>query len=95
MVHRNYEPWTEVSPILHDNLVEIGIDLKVREFDISTACTTIQTMRNLVPIAINAGWGKDCRARTGSISPSRTPSSSGSTTSRNLDRTRVSPRTTA
>ncbi len=59
MVNRNYEPWTGYSPIMQESLSKIGIRLKVRELDVSTAYTTIQTMNNLVPIAINAGWGKD------------------------------------
>jgi peptide/nickel transport system substrate-binding protein len=59
MVNRNYDPWTQYSPIMQDSLSQIGINLKVRELDVSTAYTTIQTMNNLVPIAINAGWGKD------------------------------------
>jgi peptide/nickel transport system substrate-binding protein len=59
LVNRNYDPWTQYTPILQENLAEIGINLKVRELDVSTAYTTIQTMNNLVPIAANAGWGKD------------------------------------
>jgi peptide/nickel transport system substrate-binding protein len=59
MVNRNYEPWSEYTPILQENFAEIGINLKIRELDTSTAYTTIQTMNNLVPIAVNAGWGKD------------------------------------
>jgi len=59
MVNRNYDPWSQYTPIMQESLANIGIDLKVRELDVSTAYTTIQTMNNLVPIAINAGWGKD------------------------------------
>jgi peptide/nickel transport system substrate-binding protein len=59
MINRNYDPWTNYTPIMQDNLEQIGIDLTVRELDVSTAYTTIQTMNNLVPMAINAGWGKD------------------------------------
>ncbi len=59
MINRNYDPWTEYTPILTENLAAIGINLKVRELDVSTAYTTIQTTNNLVPIAANAGWGKD------------------------------------
>jgi peptide/nickel transport system substrate-binding protein len=59
LVNRNYEPWTNYTPILQENLSAIGIELKIRELEIDTAYTTIQTMNNLVPIAINAGWGKD------------------------------------
>jgi peptide/nickel transport system substrate-binding protein len=59
MVNRNIEPWTEYTPIMQESLGEIGITLKVRELDTSTAYTTIQTASNLIPIAMNAGWGKD------------------------------------
>jgi peptide/nickel transport system substrate-binding protein len=59
MINRNYDPWTNYTPIMQNNLEQIGIELTVRELDVSTAYTTIQTMNNLVPIAINAGWGKD------------------------------------
>jgi peptide/nickel transport system substrate-binding protein len=59
MVNRNYEPWTEYTPILQENFAEIGINLKIRELEIGTSYTTLQTMNNLVPIAVNAGWGKD------------------------------------
>jgi peptide/nickel transport system substrate-binding protein len=58
-INRDYDPWTKYSPIMQDSLSQIGINLKVRELDVSTAYTTIQTTNNLVPIAINAGWGKD------------------------------------
>jgi peptide/nickel transport system substrate-binding protein len=59
MVNRNVEPYTEYTPIMQEALGKIGITLKVRELDTSTAYTTIQTASNLIPIAINAGWGKD------------------------------------
>jgi ABC-type transport system substrate-binding protein len=59
MVNRNYAPWTDMSPILQDNLSQIGINLKIRELEAGTAYTTIQTVKNLIPIAANAGWGKD------------------------------------
>jgi peptide/nickel transport system substrate-binding protein len=58
-VNRNIEPFTKYTPIITDNLSSIGIHLKVRELDTGTAYTTIQTVKNLVPIAANAGWGKD------------------------------------
>ena len=59
MVNRNYDPWTEYTPILEESLAEIGINLKVRELEVGTSYTTIQTTENLIPIAVNAGWGKD------------------------------------
>jgi peptide/nickel transport system substrate-binding protein len=59
MISRNYSPWTDMDPILVDNLAKIGIQVKLRELDSSTAYTTIQTADKLIPIAANAGWGKD------------------------------------
>lgn len=59
MVNRNYEPWTNYTPILQEDLAKIGIQLKVRELEVSTSYTTIANTGNLVPIAANAGWGKD------------------------------------
>ena len=58
-VNRNIEPFTKYTPIIQSNLASLGINVKVRELDTSTAYTTIQTVKNLVPIAANAGWGKD------------------------------------
>jgi ABC-type transport system substrate-binding protein len=59
MINRNYPPWTDMTPTLQQNLAEIGINIKMRELDSSTAYTTINTVNKLIPIASNAGWGKD------------------------------------
>jgi peptide/nickel transport system substrate-binding protein len=59
MINRNYPPWTDMTPTLTQNLAEIGINIKMRELDSSTAYTTINTVNKLIPIAANAGWGKD------------------------------------
>jgi peptide/nickel transport system substrate-binding protein len=59
MVSRNFSPWTDMDPVIVANLAKIGIDVKLRELDTTTAYTTIQTVKNLVPIAANARWGKD------------------------------------
>jgi peptide/nickel transport system substrate-binding protein len=59
MVSRNFAPWLDMDPTIQQNLAEIGIKVKIRELDTSTAYTTIQTVDNLIPIAANAGWGKD------------------------------------
>jgi peptide/nickel transport system substrate-binding protein len=59
MINRNYPPWTDMTPTLQENLKEIGINVKIRELDSSTAYTTDQTVNKLVPIAANTGWGKD------------------------------------
>lgn len=58
-VNRTTPPHVNMTPTIQSNLGSIGIDLKVRELDTGTAYTTIQTVKNLVPIAANAGWGKD------------------------------------
>jgi peptide/nickel transport system substrate-binding protein len=58
-INRNSDPFPKYTPIIQDNLASIGIHLKPRELDTGTAYTTIQTVKNLVPIAANAGWGKD------------------------------------
>jgi len=59
MINRNYSQFSDMSPVIQDNLKQIGINVKVRELDSSTAYTTDQTVENLIPIAANAGWGKD------------------------------------
>jgi len=59
MVNRNYAPWTDMEPTIQQNLAEIGINVKMRDLDSSTAYTTIATVNKLIPIASNAGWGKD------------------------------------
>jgi peptide/nickel transport system substrate-binding protein len=58
-VNRTTPPHVDMTPTIQENLSSIGIQLKVRELDTGTAYTTIQTVKNLVPIAANAGWGKD------------------------------------
>jgi len=58
-INRTTPPHVNMTPTIQQDLSEIGIDVKVRELDTGTAYTTIQTVKNLVPIAANAGWGKD------------------------------------
>jgi len=58
-VNRTTPPFVNMTPTIQENLALIGIQVKARELDPGTAYTTIQTVKNLVPIAANAGWGKD------------------------------------
>jgi len=58
-VNRNIIPFTNMTPIIQTDLAKIGITLKTREQDTGTAYTTLNTVKNLVPLAANAGWGKD------------------------------------
>jgi peptide/nickel transport system substrate-binding protein len=59
MINRNVTPWTDLEPVVVSSLGKIGIVVKPRELATSAAYTTIQTVKNNIPIALNAGWGKD------------------------------------
>jgi peptide/nickel transport system substrate-binding protein len=59
MINRNVTPWTDLEPVVVSSLNKIGIQVKPRELATSAAYTTIQTVKNDIPIALNAGWGKD------------------------------------
>src|SRR6266511_701771 len=59
MINRNVTPWTDLEPVVVSSLNKIGIAVKPRELATSAAYTTIQTVKNLIPIALNARWGKD------------------------------------
>jgi len=59
MINRNVTPWTDLEPVVVSSLGKIGIQVKPRELATSAAYTTIQTVKNNIPIALNAGWGKD------------------------------------
>jgi peptide/nickel transport system substrate-binding protein len=59
MINRNVAPWTTMEPVVVSSLEKIGIKVKARELASSAAYTTVQTVKNLIPIALNVGWGKD------------------------------------
>ena len=59
MINRNVAPWTTMEPVVVSSLEKIGIKVKPRELASSAAYTTAQTVKNLIPIALNVGWGKD------------------------------------
>jgi peptide/nickel transport system substrate-binding protein len=59
MINRNVTPWTDAEAVVVSSLEKIGIKVKPRELASSAAYTTIQTVKNKIPIALNAGWGKD------------------------------------
>ena len=59
MINRNVAPWTTMEPVVVSSLEKIGIKVKPRELASSAAHTAIQTVKNMIPIALNAGWGKD------------------------------------
>ena len=59
MINRNVTPWTDLEPVVVSSLGKIGIQVKPRELATSAAYTTIQTVKNNIPIALNPAWGKD------------------------------------
>jgi peptide/nickel transport system substrate-binding protein len=59
MINRNVAPWTGMEPVVVSSLEKIGIKVKPRELAASAAYTTAQTVKNMIPIALNVGWGKD------------------------------------
>jgi peptide/nickel transport system substrate-binding protein len=59
MINRNVAPWTGMEPVVVSSLEKIGIKVKPRELAAGAAYTTAQTVKNMIPIALNVGWGKD------------------------------------
>lgn len=59
LINRDYEPWTKYTPILVENFAAIGIELVPSEIDYSQAYDVIGQAEKQIPIAVNAGWGKD------------------------------------
>jgi peptide/nickel transport system substrate-binding protein len=59
MINRNYTPYTDAEPVVVSSLQKIGIEVKPRELTTSAAYTTVQTVKNNIPIGLNARWGKD------------------------------------
>jgi len=59
MINRSSPPQVDMTPVITTDLAKIGIEIKARELDTSTAYTTTQTVNKLIPIGANAGWGKD------------------------------------
>jgi peptide/nickel transport system substrate-binding protein len=57
LVNRVTSPWTEAEPVVVSSLAKIGINVEVRELE--NHYPTIQTPSNLIPIAMDPGWGKD------------------------------------
>ncbi len=59
MINRNVTPLTDLEPVVVSSLGKLGIQVKPRELATSAAYTTINTVRNNIPIALNPAWGKD------------------------------------
>jgi peptide/nickel transport system substrate-binding protein len=59
LINRNFPPYSDMGPVIQASLKKIGIDVQIRELETDAAYTTIQTPAEKIPIASNAGWGKD------------------------------------
>src|SRR5215218_10665342 len=59
MPNRNTPTFSDTEAVVVSSLAKIGIKVKPRQLASSAAYTTIQTVKNMIPIALNAGWGKD------------------------------------
>ena len=59
MINRNTPTFSDSEAVVVSSLEKIGIKVKPRQLASSAAYTTIQTVKNKIPIALNAGWGKD------------------------------------
>jgi peptide/nickel transport system substrate-binding protein len=59
MINRNTPTYADSEAVVVSSLAKIGIKVKPRQLASSAAYTTIQTVKNKIPIALNAGWGKD------------------------------------
>jgi hypothetical protein len=64
MTNRNTPPWTDMESIVVQDMAKIGIGVVPRELETGAAYQTIQTVKNDIPIALNAGWGRTMRTRT-------------------------------
>lgn len=58
-LNRNYGAYAKLGPIVIDNFAKIGIQLDAKELPTGPAYETLQTVKNAVPLASNARWGKD------------------------------------
>jgi peptide/nickel transport system substrate-binding protein len=59
MPNRNTPTFADSEAVVVSSLEKIGIKVKPRQLAASAAYTTIQTVKNKIPIAMNTGWGKD------------------------------------
>jgi peptide/nickel transport system substrate-binding protein len=59
IVSRNVTPFTDMEPVVISSLAKIGIRATPRELATGAGYTTIQTVKNRIPIALNPSWIKD------------------------------------
>ncbi len=59
IMSRNVTPFTDMEPVVQSSLSKIGIGVTPRELATGAAYTTIQTVKNKIPIGLNPSWIKD------------------------------------
>ena len=59
MVSRNVAPFTDMEPIITQDLAKIGIGVTAREYTTGNAYRTIQSVKTNTPLALHAQWIKD------------------------------------
>ncbi len=59
IMSRNTTPFTDMEPVVVSSLAKIGIRVTPRELATGAAYTTIQTVKNRIPIGLNPSWIKD------------------------------------
>jgi peptide/nickel transport system substrate-binding protein len=59
LLARNDKPWTNMNPIVVQDLAKIGLKADLKQVDPSTVTTTLYTMNKLTPMSVGQGWGKD------------------------------------
>jgi peptide/nickel transport system substrate-binding protein len=59
IMSRNTTPFTDMEPVVVASLAKIGIRVTPRELATGAAYTTIQTVKNRIPIGLNPSWIKD------------------------------------
>jgi peptide/nickel transport system substrate-binding protein len=59
IMSRNVTPFTDMEPVVASGLAKLGIQVTPRELATGAAYTSIQTVKNRIPIALNPSWIKD------------------------------------
>src|SRR6266700_2305144 len=59
MVSRNVAPFTDMEPIITQDLAKIGIGVFARAYTTGNAYRTIQSVKTNTPLALHAQWIKD------------------------------------
>ena len=59
LLGRNDKPWTNMNPIVVQDLAKIGLKADLKQSEPGTVTTTLYTVNKLTPMSVGQGWGKD------------------------------------